>query len=116
MEASRNTISPELLAPRLPALGYIKIGGKKPTESTTRTGKETQPPVKFDHFKIRTRNRGPDGNLLPDEAVHTVIGPEPKELMVRLSFDHRGQNFYAQMTQYSGRTRVRECNGQGYID
>ena len=112
MEATRDTISPELLAPRLPVLGYIKIGGKRPESTTSERGKSFQPPVKYDHFKIRTRNRGTDGNFELDKAVHAIVGAEPKELDVRLAFDHRGQNFYAQMTQYSGRTRARECNGE----
>ena len=109
------TIAPELLAPRLPPLGYIKIGGRR-AKTTSREGNEFQPPEKYDHFQIRTRTRGADGNFERDGAVHERIGDKPTELLVRLPFDTRGENFFAAMTQYKGRTRVVECNGLQQVD
>lgn len=109
--ATFDEIDTGILAPRLSVLGAIKIGGKKPETRTSEAGNDFQPPVKYDHFKIRTRDRGPDGNLLLDEAVHEVVGPQPTELDVRLPFDEMVHNFAARMTQYSGQTCVRKCNG-----
>jgi len=110
-----HAISTELLAPRLPVLGAIKIGllGDKRTSGG---GSEFQLPKKLDCFRIVTRTRGEDGNFLLDEAVHREIGDRPMELDVRLPFDTRAQNLYAQMLQYSGRTRVRQCDGRECLD
>lgn len=107
-----HAISPELLPPRLAALGHIKIGGKKPTAVKSQKGNEFQPPVKYDHFRITTRTRGADDNFEPDEAVHAVVGEKPTELDVRLPFDTRAENFYAKMVHYKGRTREIECDGE----
>lgn len=109
---SRRTISEELLPPRLAAVGYVKIGGRKPEAVTSQKGNAFQPPVKFDHFRVTTRRRGADGNFELDEAVHAVVGEKPTELDARLPFDLPGENFYAQMVHYRGRTRERECNGE----
>lgn len=97
-----NTIAPELLPPRLPVLGHIKIGAKVP-------GKVH--PTKLDHFRVTKRDRGTDGNFALDTDVHAVVGDKPKELEVRLPFDTRPENFYAKMLEYRGRTRAVECNG-----
>lgn len=105
------TISTDLLPPRLAALGYIKIGRLKP-KVTSAKGNEFQPPEKLDFFLVTTRNRGADGNFEVDNAVHAAVGEKPTALDVRLPFDTRGENFYAQMVHYKGRTRERECNGE----
>lgn len=107
-----HTISRDLLPPRLAVLGHIKIGGKKPQAVTSQKGNEFQPPVKYDHFKVTTRTRGSDGNFELDTAVHEVVGEKPTELDVRLPFDTRGENFYAKMVHYKGRTRELECDGE----
>lgn len=110
-----HTISQALLPARLPALGYIKIGAKKPS-TTSGKGNEFQPPMKLDHFRITKRDRGADGNFELDQAVHEKVGDKPTELMVRLPFDTRGENFYAQMVHYAGRTRKLECDGERCTD
>jgi hypothetical protein len=106
-----HTISTELLPPRLPALGMIKLGRLKP-KVTSQKGNDFQPPEKLDFFLVTTRNRGADGNFTIDQAVHDVVGPKPTHLDVRLPFDSRPENFYAQMVHYKGRTRELECNGE----
>lgn len=106
-------ISEGLFPPRLPVLGSLKIGGLKPATVQTSGGKTMQPPVKYDHFKIVTRSRGPDGNYITDQAVHDVVGEKPKELDVRLPFDTRAENFFAQMLYYKGRTQKElSCDGE----
>lgn len=103
MEAS-TAISTEFLAPRLPCLGAIKLGGKKAGQKY---------PEKFDSFVIVTRMRGPDGNFVRDAEVHRRLGTEkPMELDVRLPFETPAQNFYAQMLAYQGKTRLSECDGE----
>ena len=71
-------ISEKLLAPRVQELGKIKIGGKGPVR-TSSGGKEFQPPKKFDHFVVTTRERGEDGNFLRDDQVHAhpKVGEKP---------------------------------------
>jgi hypothetical protein len=113
--SARSEISTTLLPPRLPVLGHVKIGGLGATRKSAQ-GTDFQPPEKYDFFRITTRTRGPDRNFLRDEAVHRAIGEKPTELDVRLPFDTRAENLYAQMLQYSGRTRVRECDGEESMD
>lgn len=107
MIARPREISTELLESGLPAIGYIKIGIKKPTSGGAMR------PSKIDHFRITTRKRLDDGNLELDTAIHEKIGPKPTFLDVRLPFDTRPENFRAEMTLYAGRTRKeRECDGR----
>lgn len=110
-----HTISRDVLPARLPALGYIKIGAKK-AATRSREGNDFQPPVKLDHFRITKRDRADDGNFVLDQDVHAKVGEKPRELMVRLPFDTRGENFYAQMVHYAGRTKKLECNGEACTD
>jgi hypothetical protein len=99
----QSSISTDLLPGRLVPLGNIKIGGKKPNGTQ---------PVKFDHFRVTQLARGEDGNFLPHEEVHRVVGARPTALDVRLMFDRPAENFHARMVSYSGKTLVRECDGQ----
>lgn len=107
-----HTISEELLPRGLAALGNIKIGRLRPKQKST-GGKEFQPPTKLDFFLVTTRTRGDDNNFIVDQAVHEILGEKPTELDIRLPFDAAGENFYAQMVHYEGRTRkVRQCDGE----
>lgn len=116
-DVSSMTISEDLLPRRLPVLGHVKIGGLKPAQ-TSSSGKDFQPPVKFDHFRITKRTRGNDGNYELDRAVHEALGTEkPTVLDVRLPFDTRAENFYAQMVHYQGRTeKTHQCDGVTCLD
>lgn len=100
-------ISTELLAPRLPVVGRIQIGGKVRGQKY---------PEKYDHFKIRKLTRGEDGNFELDHELHEVLGPKPTVLDVRLPFDTKAENLYAQMVHYPGRTCARKCDGEEYVD
>jgi hypothetical protein len=98
-----SSISTELLPPRLPALGNVKLGGKKEGQKYS---------VKFDSFVITTRDRGPDGMFKRDDEIHRRLGTDkPMGLDVRLPFETPEQNFYAQMVHYSGKTRAYQCDG-----
>ena len=95
-------------------VGNIKIGGK----GDKRKGKGGKPdwylPVKFDHFKVTTTERGKDNNFLPDEAVMTSIGEnEPKAIRVRFPFDDPALIFQTSYQKYNGRKL--ECEGNGII-
>lgn len=100
-------ISTELLAPRLPVVGRIQIGGIRKGQSY---------PEKYDHFKLRKLTRGEDGNFELDHELHEVLGPEPTVLDVRLPFDTKAENLYAQMVHYPGRTCARKCDGEEFVD
>lgn len=101
------SISPAVLAPRLPVVGRIQIGGKVRGQKY---------PEKYDHFKIRKLTRGDDGNFELDHELHETLGPEPTVLDVRLPFDTKAENLYAQMVHYPGRTCARKCDGEEYVD
>lgn len=113
---TKDLVHPEVLGPQLPLMGYVKMGGKAEQAQKSRHGKEFQRPVRYDHFVVRQTTRGPDGNYLRDDAVHAVVGEEPVELNVRLPFDRPTENFYAQMVEYRGQTRVKECDGDQVYD
>ena len=99
------------LNPRLAEIGKIKIGGKG-EEKTSQNRKKFRQPIKFDHFKVVTTERGPDGNFLPDEAVMKAVGEkEPKELRIRFPFDDIDMNFYTSYQCYNGAKLV--CKGDG---
>ena len=105
-------ISEDLLPARLPVVGNIKIGGLRP-KTTSGGGKDFQPPMKLDHFRVTRTTRGPDGNYLLDQEVHARLGTDkPTSLDVRLPFDLRSEFFHAEMTHYAGRTRkTHQCDG-----
>lgn len=107
----RRTISPNLLRPRPMELGKIKIGGKG-KEVQTRRGATMRLPEKFDHFVITTRQRGSDENFVIDEEIHSILGPEPESLDVRLMFDSVEENFQSEMLVYKGREKVFVCDGE----
>jgi hypothetical protein len=98
------------LAPRLPERGKVKIGAKGKMV-TSRQGNEFQPPVKLDHFRITTLERGPDGNFLRDEEFHRRFGEKPTEIPVRLLYDEPGLNFPTRYACFIGRTLW--CSGDG---
>lgn len=108
----RGTISHDLIRPRLAELGKIKIGGKGEQRQKA-DGGTFRIPEKYDHFVITGRERGEDENYVKDEEIHERIGdPEPKSLKVRLLFDRVEDNFYSRLVQYSGRSKIWECDGQ----
>lgn len=113
--STRHAIAPEVLAPRLPVVGRIQIGGKRPAVQSQQ-GNTFQPPMKLDHFRISKLTRGADGNFEIDEAIHAALGPKPTVLDVRLPFDTRAENLYTKMLHYQGRTRARECDGDRFRD
>lgn len=105
------TISEELLAPRLPIIGVIKIGRLKP-KVTSSKGNEFQPPQKLDHFFIGKTLRGDDNNYVRDDAIHAKLPEKPMALDVRLPFDLRSEILHAEMTHYQGRTtKTHQCDG-----
>src|SRR5688500_1113621 len=93
-------ISPKLLQPRLAELGKIKIGGKGAERQKQDNSGTYQLPVKYDHFVVTTRNRGKDGNFIPDAGVHERVGKAPLELDVWLMFPEPEQNFQYFLSAY----------------
>jgi hypothetical protein len=105
------TISEELLPPRLPVIGVIKIGRLGGTK-TSRGGSEFQLPQKLDHFLIGKTTRADDNNYVRDDEIHAALPEKPTSLDVTLPFDLRSEIFHAEMTHYEGRTtKTHECDG-----
>lgn len=100
------------LRPGLTEVGKIKIGMKGEVKKS-RAGNEFQQPVKLDHFRVTTLERGADGNFLLDEHVHSpdMYGPTPRELPIRLLFNDPYLSFQTSYTAYWGKTRW--CVGNG---
>lgn len=100
------------LIPRLPERGHVKIGGLGATR-TSQKGNEYQLPVKYDHFRITTLERGPDGNFVMDKALHDKLGlgDTPTEIPVRLLYDDIALNMQSRYACYNGKTLW--CSGDG---
>jgi hypothetical protein len=98
------------LTPGLTEVGKIKIG-EKGRMINSQGGKQFQPPVKLDHFRVATLQRGPDGNYLPDLKVHELYGEKPRKIPVRLLYDDIELNFQCRYTCFLGKTLW--CYGDG---
>lgn len=94
----------------LPPRGRIKIG-EKGSMTTSRSGREFQPPRKLDYLRVTTLERGPDGNFMPDVAVQRLYGERPRELPIRLIYDDISLNMRSQFMCMSGRALW--CYGDG---
>jgi hypothetical protein len=104
------SISIKGLIPALPERGKIKAG-RKGVMKTSQNGKDFQPPQKLNHFIVTTLERGEDGNFLRDEAIHAILGDEPKSIPVRLLYDDISLNFPTRYACYAGRNLF--CAGDG---
>jgi hypothetical protein len=100
----------KVLQPSLAEVGKIKIG-MKGRQTTSRGGKTFQQPVKLDHFRVTTMERGQDGNFKLDQHVHQLYGDTPRELPVQLLFDDPTLNFQTRLACFNGRSLW--CNGDG---
>ncbi|MBF0406446.1 MAG: hypothetical protein HQM10_03770 [Candidatus Riflebacteria bacterium] len=100
-----------LIRRELAVIGRIKIGGLESTKRKTAEGKEWQAPVKYDHFQIKTMDRGQDGNFLVDQALQEKIGEKPRELEIMLLYNDNELNFRTEMAWYQGRKCL--CRGDG---
>lgn len=105
-------ISPNLLQPRIPELGKIKIGGKGELRRSD-GGKQFRLPQKYDHFVVTTRMKDDSDNWVRDQVVHQKLGSKPKELDVRLMFDEPQENFQYFLAAYDGQTK--RCSGDGQV-
>lgn len=110
-----NGISAAVLRPKLACIGMIKLGGKAPKQKSAK-GVEFQRPEKYDHFRIRTRERDASGNYILDKAVHDKIGMTPKELNVRFLWDDVEQNFRTALQAWDGGKLRCEGNGERAFD
>jgi len=98
------------LTPRFAEVGKIKIGAKG-AMITSKTGKDFQPPVRYDYFVVTTTEKGKDGNFIVDAEMMAKLGKEPKEIPIRLPFDSIDMNFYTSFQYYHGNKCV--CHGDG---
>jgi len=98
------------LNPRFSEIGKIKIGGKGETRKS-KDGKVYQLPVRFEHFVVTTTERGPDGNFIINQDIMKKLGPEPKEISIRLPFDDIDMNFFTSFQYYHGKKLI--CHGDG---
>lgn len=92
-------------------VGKIKIGGKGETRPTKDGKGSFQLPVRYEHFVVTTTEKGPDGNFKIDERVMKALGPEPKEIPIRLPFDSIDMNFFTSFQYYAGNKCI--CRGDG---
>lgn len=105
-------ISERVLQARMAEVGRIKIGGLEEKVRVS-NGKEWQAPVKFDHFVITGMDRDAKGNFTRDEVLHSIIGPQPKELKIRLIYNDVELNFRTELAYYQGKTCL--CRGNGEV-
>lgn len=98
------------LSIRFAEIGKIKIGGLG-EKRTSQNNKEFRLPVRFSHFVVTTTEKGADGNFIVDQEMMKQLGPEPKEIPIRLPFDDIDMNFYTTFAYYHGAKRV--CWGDG---
>lgn len=98
------------LTPRFAEVGKIKIGGKGETRKS-KEGKDYQLPVKYEHFVVTTTEKGKDGNYIIDNELMKKLGPEPKEIPIRLPFDSIDMNFFTSFQFYTGNKLI--CHGDG---
>ena len=106
----RRSLSIKGLMPGLSERGKIKIGMKGAAKES-QNGKTFQAPQKLDHFVVTTLQRGPDGNFMPDKAVHALIGDKPTEIPVRLLYDDNELDFQSRYVCFRGKTMW--CSGDG---
>lgn len=105
----KKSISETILPRRVMEIGQVKIGGQS---TGTKKGGGKPPPVKYDHFKVMTRERDGEGRLIPDTEVHALIGDEPRELNIRLMYPTPEENFLSRMNHYNGQILLRVCDGE----
>ena len=100
------------LMPRLPERGHVKIGGLG-EKRKSQGGNDYQLPVKYDHFKITTLERGQDGNFVVDIALHEKLGlgETPTEIPIRLLYDDIFLNLQTRYACYAGKQLW--CSGDG---
>jgi hypothetical protein len=98
------------LIPRLAERGKIKLGMRGP-QTQSQQGKAFPRPVKLDHFRVVTMQRGQDGNYIRDDRLHEMLGDKPMEIPVRLLYDDPALNFQSSYACYRGRTLW--CRGDG---
>jgi len=93
-------------------IGKIKLGGRGKKKRTS-GGSDMFQPERFDHFEVVTRARdGADGAFVRDEAVHAVVGDEPRELSAILMYPEIEQNLMTVMAEYAGRKPKVICDGE----
>jgi len=112
-------IKRSMLPARPQELGKIKIGGKgEERQKKNKPGETYQLPVKYDHFVVTTRTRGPDGNFAIDDRIHAhpKVGQNPTELDAILMYPEIEQNLHTELVQYQGRTKVVACDGEAMTD
>lgn len=95
---------------RLSEIGRIKIG-RKGKMTTSRTGKQFQPPKKLEGFLVTTNERDEEGNLIPDKAIMRKLGDSPKEIPIFLLFDDIELNLQTRYVIYKGKKCI--CKGDG---
>jgi hypothetical protein len=95
---------------RFAEVGKIKIGGKGDVRKS-KEGKDYQLPVRYEHFVVTTTEKGKDGNFIIDNALMQKLGPEPREIPIRLPFDEIDLNFFTSFQYYHGNKCV--CHGDG---
>jgi hypothetical protein len=93
-------------------IGKIKLGGRGRKQKTS-GGSDMYLPERYDHFEVVTRAReGKDGAFVRDEAVHKIVGDEPRELEGVLMFPEIEQNLMTVMAEYAGRKPKVICDGE----
>lgn len=93
-------------------IGKIKIGTRGRARQSS-SGTTTYLPEKLDHFLVTTLDREQgDGPFMRDEAVHAIVGDQPRELFGRLMYPTVEENLHTEMCVYKGRRRQWTCDGE----
>jgi hypothetical protein len=105
------------LRPSLAEAGKIKIGRLSAEEKQSKAGGTWRPPEKLDHFVITGTSRGPDGMLIPDDALMAALPHDTdgkiREIPIVLHSDVIDEVFPTRYVRYEGRKLA--CHGDGEI-
>lgn len=104
------------IQPGLAETGAIKIGGKGKEKISQKTGQPYRPPVKYDHFVIRTKQKGVNGDYNIDPIMKKwgysgTFEDGPVELDIYLLYNDPTANFLTSYRQYKGGKCM--CSGNG---
>lgn len=104
------------IQPGIAEVGAIKIGGKGKEMKSQKSGQTYRLPVKYDHFVIRTKHKGEDGDYTIDPIMKEwgysgTFEDGPLELDIFLLYNDPTANFLTSYRQYKGGKCM--CSGNG---
>jgi len=108
------------IIPKLTVAGNIKIGGKGELKTSSK-GNDFQLPVRFNHFKITTTEKGSDNNFIENVELTSLIKKEGGitnsdgnliAIPIMFMFDDTNLNMPFRRARYSGGKLACQGNGE----